>query len=140
VMADEEFCELYPQGLFKAIKANLRFGKPIYVAENGIPDADDRLRPTYILTHLREVWRAISFNFPVMGYYHWTLVDNFEWERGWRQKFGLIALDPGSQTRSWRSSGRLYSEICRSNSISSDMAERYAPELLATMFPGQSPA
>jgi beta-glucosidase len=140
VMADEEFCELYPQGLFKAIKANLRFGKPIYVAENGIPDADDRLRPTYILTHLREVWRAISFNFPVMGYYHWTLVDNFEWERGWRQKFGLIALDPGSQTRSWRSSGRLFSEICHSNSISSDMAERYAPELLATMFPGKSPA
>jgi beta-glucosidase len=139
VMADGDFFELYPQGLFKAIKANLRFGKPIYVAENGLPDAKDRHRPTYILTHLREVWRAISFNYPVMGYYHWTLVDNFEWERGWRQRFGLIALDPETQTRDWRPSGRLYAEICHSNSISSAMAERYAPDLLATMFPGESP-
>jgi beta-glucosidase len=140
VMADDDFFELYPEGLFKAIKANLRYGKPIYVAENGLPDAGDRYRPAFILTHLREVWRAISFNYPVMGYYHWTLVDNFEWDRGWQQRFGLIELDPATQARTWRASGRLYSEICLSNSISSDMAERYAPTVLATMFPGQSPA
>lgn len=140
VMADDNFFELYPKGLFKAIKANLRFGKPIYIAENGLPDADDKHRPAFILTHLREVWRAISFNYPVMGYYHWTLVDNFEWDRGWRQRFGLIELDPETQARSWRPSGRLYAEICQTNSISSNMAERYAPDLLATMFPGESPA
>lgn len=140
VMADDDFFEIYPQGLFKAIKANLRYGKPIYVAENGLPDAGDQHRSDFILSHLREVWRAISFNYPVMGYYHWTLVDNFEWDRGWRQRFGLIELDPATQARSWRPSGRLYAEICQSNSISSDMAERYAPDLLATMFPGESPA
>jgi beta-glucosidase len=140
VMTDDNFAEIYPQGLFKAIKANLPFGKPIYIAENGLPDAKDRQRPAFILTHLRELWRAISFNYPVMGYYHWTLVDNFEWERGWRQRFGLIALDPETQARAWRPSGRLYAEICHSNSISSEMAERYAPNLLPTMFPGQSPA
>ena len=138
-MTADGFFELYPQGLFEAIRENLRYGKPIYIAENGLPDADDSQRPAFLLTHLREVWRAINFNFPVMGYYHWTLVDNFEWDRGWRQRFGLIALDPDTQERNWRPSGFLYREICHSNSISSDMAERYAPHLLETMFPGQSP-
>ncbi len=138
-MTDDDFFEIYPQGLFKAIQANLRFGKPIYISENGLPDARDKQRPGFLLTHLREVWRAISFNFPVMGYYHWTLVDNFEWDRGWQQRFGLIELDPETQERTWRPSGRLYSEICHSNSISSDMAERYAPELLESMFPGKGP-
>jgi beta-glucosidase len=140
IMADDDFFEIYPAGLFAAIEAATRFGKPIVITEHGLPDRKDKLRPSVILTHLREVWRAISFNFPVMGYYHWTLVDNFEWERGWTQRFGLIGLDPQTQEREWRSSARLYREICQSNGISSDMARRYAPELLETMFPGQSPA
>jgi beta-glucosidase len=63
-------------------------------------------------------------------------VDNFEWDRGWTQRFGLIEMDPETQERQWRSSGRLYSEICHSRSLTTQMAERYAPELLATMFPG----
>jgi beta-glucosidase len=74
-----------------------------------------------------------------MGYYHWSLIDNFEWERGWTQRFGLIEVDPQSQERRWRQSGRLYGEICHSNSISSAMARRYAPELIEQMFPGRSP-
>ncbi len=129
----------YPGDLFTIIQSNMRHGKPIYITENGLPDATDNLRPAYILTHLRELWRAISFNYPIMGYYHWSLVDNFEWERGWTQRFGLIEMDPQTQERRWRSSGRLFSEICKSNSVSSDMARRYAPQLLETMFPGKTP-
>ncbi len=101
-----------------------------------MPDDDDDIRPILILTHLREIWRAVSFNFPIMGYYHWSLVDNFEWERGWTQRFGLIALDPETQKRTMRTSAALYAEVCKTNSISSDMARKYAPSLLATMFPG----
>ncbi len=138
-MTEDRFFELYPPGLSSAIRANLRFGKPIYITENGLPDWRDKQRPGFILTHLHEVWRAINFNFPVMGYFHWTLVDNFEWDRGWRQRFGLIELDPQTQERTWRPSGRLYSEICRTNSISSDMAQRYASELVEKMFPGERP-
>lgn len=138
-MTEDRFFELYPAGLSSAIRANLRYAKPIYISENGLPDRRDRQRPSFLLTHLHEVWRAINFNFPVMGYYHWTLVDNFEWDRGWRQRFGLIELDPLTQGRTWRPSGRLYGEICRTNSISSDMAQRYAPELLEEIFPGESP-
>jgi len=139
-MTEDGFFELYPQGLSAAIRANLRFDKPIFITENGLPDGQDKQRPAFLLTHLHELWRMINFNFPVMGYYHWTLVDNFEWDRGWRQRFGLIELDPETQKRTWRPSARLYGEICASNSISSDMAQRYAPELIDVMFPGESPS
>ena len=136
VISDGDYGEVYPSGLFRVIKHVRRYEKPIYITENGVPDRADRLRPSFLLTHLREVWRAVNFNWPVMGYYHWSLVDNFEWDRGWTQRFGLIALDPETQEREWRQSAHLYSEICHSRSISSEMAARYAPELLPTLFPG----
>lgn len=128
-----------PGGLYKAIKSALRFDKPIYITENGVTDAADQLRPSFLLAHLREVWRAISFCFPVMGYYHWSLVDNFEWHNGWEERFGLIELDPETQERRLRPSGRLYGEICRGRGVSSEMASRYAPELMETLFPGEAP-
>jgi beta-glucosidase len=136
---DDNFFEVYPSGLFRGIKAYMKYKKPIYITENGLPDIEDKIRPSFILRHLREVWRAISFNFPVMGYYHWSLVDNFEWERGWTQRFGLIEMDPESQERRLRPSAELYSEICKSGTISSDMASRYAPGVKESMFPGQLP-
>lgn len=138
-VSDGNYGEVYPAGLFTVIKRALRYQKPIFITENGVPDAADRMRPGFLLTHLREVWRAVSFNWPVMGYYHWSLVDNFEWERGWTQRFGLLALDQESQERVWRQSAHLYREICTSNSISSGMAERYAPEVMPVLFPGSPP-
>ena len=136
VVSDGDYGEVYPQGLFRVIKHVRRYKKPICITENGVPDAADRLRPGFLLTHLREIWRAVSFNWQIMGYYHWSLVDNFEWDRGWTQRFGLISMDPQTQERSLRSSGKLYREICQSGSISSDMTRRYAPDLLETLFPG----
>ncbi len=139
IVTDGNYGEIYPYGLYRAIKQVLRYQKPIYITENGLPDMADKHRPAFIMDHLRQIWQAICFCYPVMGYYHWSLVDNFEWNAGWTQRFGLIAMDPETQERSWRDSGRLYSEICHSYSINSDMAERYAPEMLPVMFPGDSP-
>ncbi len=136
VVSDGDYGEVYPQGLFRVIKHVRRYHKPIYITENGVPDAVDRLRPAFLLAHLREIWRAVSFNWRIMGYYHWSLVDNFEWDRGWTQRFGLIRLEPETQQRAWRQSAHLYREICQSGSISSDMTRRYAPQLLDTLFPG----
>ena len=139
VVSDGNYGEVYSEGLFKIIRSVLKYGKPIYITENGLPDKADRLRPSFLITHLREIWRSISFCYPVMGYYHWSLVDNFEWDRGWTQRFGLIELDPETQERTLRESGRLYGEICRSGSVSSDMTEKYAPELMEAIFPGKTP-
>ncbi len=133
---DGGYGEVYPEGLFRCIKRLVPTRLPIYITENGLPDADDSRRPRFLLTHLRQVWRALNFNWPIMGYYHWTLVDNFEWAEGWSLRFGLFELDPATQVRRLRPSGQLYAEICRTGTLSSDMAARYAPEIKDVLFPG----
>ncbi|MCB0032486.1 MAG: glycoside hydrolase family 1 protein, partial [Anaerolineales bacterium] len=139
-LSDGNYGESYPEGLFQVIKYATQFNKPIYITENGVPDRKDTMRPAYLLSHLRQVWQAVCFNFPVMGYYHWSLIDNFEWERGWTQRFGLIEMDPETQVRQLRPSGRLYGEICRNYQINTTMVEKYAIKLLPQLFPGEAPA
>ena len=135
-MDDAKIYASYPPGFFWALEWAHKQGWPIYVTENGIGDAADKLRPRYLLTHLRELWRAVNFNWDVRGYFHWSLVDNFEWERGWTHRFGLYALDTETQARAPRASAKLYAEVCRANALSSETVRRYAPELLEKMFPG----
>ena len=125
-----------PEGMFEALRWGLRFKVPMIVTENGVENADDHLRPRYLVQHLYQVWRAVNFNWPVKGYFHWTLVDNFEWERGWTQRFGLWELNPATQARRKRHSADLYAEICRANGISSDVVAQYAPQILGNLFPG----
>jgi beta-glucosidase len=135
-ISDLNYGEVYPEGLYHVLRWLRRYGKPIYVTENGIPDADDDRRPAFLLTHLRQMWKAIHQNVPVMGYYHWSLVDNFEWAEGWNLRFGLIQVNPETQERKMRRSGELYSEICKTNIITTDVVQRYTPELMETLFPG----
>lgn len=124
-----------PEGLFEAIQWGTQFGLPIVITENGVEDSADRLRPRYTVQHIRQVWRAVNFNWPVKGYFHWSLVDNFEWERGWTQRFGLWELDYETQARRKRPSADLYAEICRANGITSETVAKYAPEIFELMFP-----
>jgi len=125
-----------PATFFQALKWAEHFGLPIYVTENGVEDSDDNLRPKYLIQHIHQMWRAINFNWPIRGYFHWSLVDNFEWERGWSQRFGLWELDRETQTRTRRRSADLYEEICKENAVTSDQVENYIPGLLESMFPG----
>ncbi len=134
-VSDTGFIANRPLGLVKALKWGLRFGVPMMVTENGVEDASDRLRPRYLAEHIRELWRAVNFNWPVKGYFHWTLVDNFEWERGWSQRFGLWELDVETQARRRRPSADFYAAVCRANGLSSTMVGEYAPGVLAEMFP-----
>jgi beta-glucosidase len=135
-LSETGFIANIPEGLYRAIQWGRKFGIPIIITENGVEDSQDVLRPTYLIEHLHQVWRAVNFNYQVKGYFHWTLVDNFEWERGWSQRFGLWELDVETQARRKRPSADLYAEICRENGVSSEMVARYAPGLLAKLFPG----
>lgn len=124
-----------PEGLFRAIKWGCKFNLPIIITENGVENVDDNLRRRYLAQHIHQMWRGVNFNFPVKGYLHWTLVDNFEWERGWTQRFGLWELDVETQARRKRPSADFYSEICQKNGLSSEMVARYAPEIFGKLFP-----
>jgi beta-glucosidase len=121
--------EVYPAGLYRVLKRVAGLGKPIYITENGLPDADDDQRPRFLLTHLAQMQRAIAEGVDVQGYYHWSFTDNFEWAEGWALRFGLVALDEKTQARTPRPSAKLYSEIIRNNAITPEMIQTYAPKV-----------
>jgi beta-glucosidase len=79
-------------------------GKPIVVLENGLADAGDRLRPAFLERHLHAIRRAEKRGVPVAGYFHWSLVDNYEWLDGFGPKFGLYAVDRTTMARTPRPS------------------------------------
>jgi beta-glucosidase len=135
IMSDYEYGEVYPEGMMPLLRRLARTRLPIYITENGLPDADDDQRPDFIVRHLRALWAAIQFNYPVQGYYHWSFVDNFEWGEGWRMKFGLYELDPATQARTPRRSAFVYRDIVKANAISSDLVRQHTPELLKKLFP-----
>jgi len=134
---DNSFGEIYPEGIYRVLKEvyrRTRGNKPLYITENGFSDVLDDRRPRAILEHLVMVLRAIHSGVPVRGYFHWTLVDSFEWNNGWYVRFGLIDLDPLTQMRSPRRSASMFGEICRANAITESIVERYVPELLESVF------
>jgi len=126
--------ELFPQGIYRALKRVATLGKPIYITENGLPDDDDDQRPRYLLTHLAQVQRAIAEGVDVRGYYHWSFIDNFEWAEGWALRFGLVALDETTQVRTPRRCAQLYTDVIRANAITSEAVATYAPEVMGDMF------
>lgn len=115
--SDGGYGEIYPEGLGRVLRRAAGYRRPLYVTENGLPDADDDQRAAFIVAHLREVHNAIAEGVDVRGYYHWSLVDNFEWAEGWSLRFGLIAVDPLTQERRTRPSAGLYAEICRRSAL-----------------------
>jgi beta-glucosidase len=78
------------------------------VTENGICAEDDGERAIFIKEHIASLGAALRAGAPVIGYLYWALIDNFEWTHGYRQKFGLIAVDRATGGRSVKPSGRLY--------------------------------
>ncbi len=110
--------EIYPEGLRDVVRhAWRRYGLPIYVTENGLADRNDRLREGFIRDHLAWLHRAISEGADVRGYFHWALLDNFEWREGFGPRFGLIEVDYDTQERTVRDSARYYERICRTNEL-----------------------
>ena len=92
--------EFYPEGLEHVIRTvHQDFPGELMVTENGIATADDTRRVAYIGTALEGVRKCIDDGIPVSGYCYWSLLDNFEWQKGFGMTFGLIAVDRSTQTR-----------------------------------------
>ncbi|MGN1140763.1 MAG: glycoside hydrolase family 1 protein [Oliverpabstia sp.] len=92
--------EFYPEALEHVIRKVAEVYKgDIIVTENGIATADDTRRVEFIRKALQGVNACIEDGIPVKGYMHWSLLDNFEWQKGFSMTFGLIAVDRKTQTR-----------------------------------------
>jgi len=83
-----------PEGLFPLLlRTWSRFKKPIFITENGVADANDQYRRWWLEETIVAMERALSENVKILGYLHWSLLDNFEWAYGWWPHFGLLAVD-----------------------------------------------
>ena len=109
--------EIDPAGMRNVLNEAASYGLPLYVTENGIDDPEDDQRPDYLYRYLQAVRQAIGDGADVRGYFHWSLVDNFEWAEGFTPKFGLYSYDPRTLRLTRRPSGRLYRDIARNNAL-----------------------
>lgn len=110
-----------PAGISKILEYLKGFNLPIYITENGIADADDKFRKSFIKEHLLAVIKAIGNGANVKGYFYWSLLDNYEWHQGYWPKFGLVEIDRyNNYARKPRQSFYYYADICKNNSIKDD--------------------
>jgi beta-glucosidase len=107
--------ELCPEAIYHVLKDLNKYSLPIFITENGLADAKDMQRAWFIKETLINTHRAISEGVDVRGYFHWSLTDNFEWDKGFWPRFGLIAIDYPTQKRKPRPSAVVYKNICEKN-------------------------
>ena len=109
--------EFYPEVIYHEAMDLKRYGKPVYVTESGVADITDIMRTEFIPRTLIAVHRAIEDGIDIRGYFYWSLLDNFEWDKGFWPRFGLVHVDFATQQRTIRDSARLYGRIAESNSL-----------------------
>jgi beta-glucosidase len=105
--------EVYPAGLREILLRVTRdFGPiPLYVTENGAAYEDDEPRLRYLRSHVAAAAQAVEAGAPLEGYFVWSLLDNFEWAEGYRQRFGIVHVDYPTQRRTVKPSGRWYRDL-----------------------------
>ena len=121
--------EIFPQGIYEILMRIWKDYQPsceLMVTENGVPvpdglDFDGRVRDErrirYLQNHIAQVYRAIKDGVPVKGYFHWSLMDNFEWALGYGPRFGLVYVDYKTLKRTVKDSGRWFAKVIRDNGL-----------------------
>ncbi len=105
--------DIYPEGLYEVLLKLKKYGLPVIITENGICTSDDNLRWEYIYAHLKNIHLAMEKGVHVTGYLYWSLMDNFEWDKGFGPRFGLIDIDYDTYKRTIRESARLFGQVCK---------------------------
>ncbi len=114
--------QIWPEGIRTLVsEVWKKFGKPVVITENGIADRIDAKRVAYIEEHLKQIFQCLEEGIPVLGYYHWSFIDNFEWNEGFDMRFGLVEVDSECPElkRKPRPSAKRYSQIIRENGLAS---------------------
>ena len=109
--------EVYPSGFLATLERFSRYRLPIIVTENGMATDDDEQRREFIHRHLAALGQAVERGIDVRGYFHWTLIDNFEWAHGTTKRFGLAAVDASTQERIVKPSALDFERVCRENRL-----------------------
>jgi len=116
--------EIWPPGLGLAVRRAAAPGLPVLVTEHGIADATDAKRPRFLVESLIALHEAMQAGANVLGYLHWSLMDNFEWAEGYRGRFGLyrVPFDRDPTARERTRSAELFSRIVKANAVEADVA------------------
>ncbi|MBC2668822.1 family 1 glycosylhydrolase [Novosphingobium piscinae] len=110
--------EVYAPSLAGAVRyAHAATGVPVLVSEHGVGTPDDSVRATFIPAALRDLRQAMAEGVPVLGYCHWSLIDNFEWISGFKPKFGLASVDRQTFVRTPKPSAAVLGRIARANAV-----------------------
>ncbi|KKR06103.1 MAG: Beta-glucosidase [candidate division WS6 bacterium GW2011_GWF2_39_15] len=109
--------ELYPKSLYLALKDLRKYKLPVMITEHGLADSEDIYRKWFIKDSLKYLAKAMNEGVNVIGYHHWSLLDNFEWDQGFWPQFGLIAVNRKTMERKIRKSAFTYGNIARKNTI-----------------------
>lgn len=102
---------IYPEGIYNVTQKVKKYGLPILITENGIPDAADTRRAQFIRDHIDALKRSRADGADIRGYFYWSLLDNYEWSEGFWPKFGLVAVSRENQKRTVRRSAEEYAKI-----------------------------
>lgn len=103
--------DMYPQGIYHSLKQAAQFNKPLIVTENGLADKTDQYRTWWLKETMKSLKNIRQEGIPLFGYLHWSLLDNFEWNKGYWPRFGLIHVDHETQKRHIRPSARWYANF-----------------------------
>lgn len=110
--------DIYPKGLYEVLMGLKKYNLPVMITENGICTANDALRWKYIYEHLKNMHRAMKKGVKVIGYLYWSLLDNFEWDKGFTPRFGLIDVNYSTYKRTVRKSAKKFAQVCKTGFFS----------------------
>ncbi len=127
---------IYPEGFREVLDEVAPYGLPIVITENGIADADDDQRPRFLIDHLYALGAAIGDGVPIQGYFHWALLDNFEWASGYCPRFGLyhVDLDDPARPRAAGEGAEVYRRIIDARNVPAELYNTYPRQPGANLF------
>jgi len=108
---------IYPKGLYELLLSLKKFNLPILITENGIATENDQQRWDFIKAHLYYLSQAQQQGLKIIGYLYWSLLDNFEWDKGFCPRFGIVEVDYQTFKRTPRQSALNYKEVCQTGKL-----------------------
>lgn len=109
-----------PRGFYDILISLKKYGLPVIITENGTAEDEDCFFEQYLKGHLNSLLRALQAGVDVRGYFWWSLIDNFEWDKGFRPRFGLARVNYSTFKRELKPYADIYAKVCKDNKLNGD--------------------